>query len=50
MRLNYNGGLGCCPFWGDGSVVVDSLFIIAPSFCGGAVFDPSFVIQYLMSI
>ena len=24
------GGLGCCPFWGGGSVVVDFLFIVAP--------------------
>ena len=24
------GGLGCCPFLGDGSVVVDFLFIVTP--------------------
>ena len=24
------GGLGCCLFWGDGSVVVDLLFIVNP--------------------
>ena len=24
------GGLGCCPFWGGGSVVVDFLFIVTP--------------------
>ena len=24
------GGLGCCPFYGDGSVVVDLLFIVTP--------------------
>ena len=24
------GGLGCCPFWGGGSVVVDFLFVVAP--------------------
>ena len=24
------GGLGCCPFSGGGSVVVDFLFIVAP--------------------
>ena len=24
------GGLGCCPFQGSGSVVVDSLFIVTP--------------------
>ena len=23
-------GLGCCPFWGGGSVVVDFLFIVTP--------------------
>ena len=25
-----SGGLGCRPFWGDGSVVVDLLFIVTP--------------------
>ena len=24
------GGLGCCPFWGSGSVVVDFLSIVTP--------------------
>ena len=24
------GDLGCCPFWGGGSVVVDLLFIVTP--------------------
>ena len=24
------GGLGCCPFWGGGSVVIDFLFIVTP--------------------
>ena len=24
------GGLGCCPFWGGGSVVVDFLFTVVP--------------------
>ena len=24
------GGLGCCPFWGGGSVVVEFLFVVAP--------------------
>ena len=24
------GGLGCCPFWGGGSVVVDFLFVVNP--------------------
>ena len=27
-------GLGCCPFKGGGSVVVDVLFIVAPLACG----------------
>ena len=36
------GVLGCCPFWGDGSIVVDSLFIVAPIICGGSVFGPCF--------
>ena len=32
------GGLGCCPFWGSGSVVVDLLFGVLPIGCGGSVF------------
>ena len=24
------GGLGCCPFWGGGTVVVGFLFVVAP--------------------
>ena len=33
-------GLGCCPFWGSGSVVVGLLFIVAPvvGVCGCSVF------------
>ena len=33
-------GLGCCPFWGDGSVVVDFVFVVAPvvGVCGCPVF------------
>ena len=31
------GGLGCCPFYDGDSVVVDSLFILAPVFVGGGV-------------
>ena len=30
MHLGPPGGLGCCPFWGGGSVVVDFLFIVIP--------------------
>ena len=25
-----SGGLGCCPFWGGSSVVIDFLFIVTP--------------------
>ena len=33
-------GLRCCPFWGGGSVVVDSLLIATPivGFCGCSMF------------
>ena len=30
MHLSPPGGLGCCPFLGGGSVVVDFLFIVTP--------------------
>ena len=30
MHLSPPGGLGCCPFSGGGSVVVDFLFIVSP--------------------
>ena len=30
------GGMGCCPFWGDGFVVVDFLFAVGV--CGCSVF------------
>ena len=29
------GGLGCCPFYGGGSVVVNLLFGVLPIGCGG---------------
>ena len=32
------GGLGCCPFYGGGSVVVDALFIVLPIVCRRSVF------------
>ena len=40
MHLGPPGGLGCCPFWGGGSVVVDFLFIVAPvvGVCNCSVF------------
>ena len=34
---------------GGGSVVVDSLFNVAPIVCWGFVFCPSFVMHYLLS-
>ena len=34
---------------GGDSVVVDSLFIVAPIFCEGFVFGPCFNMQYLVS-
>ena len=30
MHLGPPGGLGCCPFNGGGSIVVDILFIVTP--------------------
>ena len=39
-------GLVCCPSLGSGSVVVNSLFAIAPIDCGNFVFSPSFAVQY----
>ena len=39
---NIQRDLGCCLFWGGGSVVVDSLFIAAPVVYGRFVFDPCF--------
>ena len=30
MHLTPPPGLGCCPFYGDGSVVVDFLFNVTP--------------------
>ena len=42
------GGLGCCPFEGGGSVVVDWLFIVAPIVV--VVIVICFVVRYFMSI
>ena len=35
-----HGGLGCCPFWGCDSVVVDLLLIVTPivGFCNCSMF------------
>ena len=54
MRLSTStpSGLDCCPFYGFGSFIVDSLFIVAPIFCGGSVFWSLFcyaVLSYLSS-
>ena len=40
MHLSPPGGLGCCPFKGDGYVVVDFLFIVTPivGVCNCSVF------------
>ena len=40
MHFGPPGGLGCCPFWGGGSVVVDFLFIVTPivGVCGCSMF------------
>ena len=32
------GGLGCCPFWSGGSVVLDLMFYVPPIVCWGSVF------------
>ena len=42
-------GFSPCTFQDDGSVVVDSLFLIAPDVCGFLCLVPVFVMQYLMS-
>ena len=42
-------GFSCYTFQCDGSVVLDSLFIMAPDVCGFLCLVPVFVLQYLMS-
>ena len=50
------GGLGCCPFLGGGSVVVDFLFIVTPivgvcncsMFCCKLLYVPSSIAIILM--
>ena len=32
--------LGCCSFYGGGSVIVNLLFIVALIVCGGSLFGP----------
>ena len=44
------GGLGCCPFWGGGSVVVDLLFGVLPIVCGSSVFCLCFVVHCFVSV
>ena len=43
------GGLGCCPFLGGGSIVVNLLFGVLPIGCGGSVFVFCFVVHYFVS-
>ena len=43
------GGYGCCPFKGDSSVFVYSLFYVPPIASGGSIFGPCFVMHYFMS-
>ena len=43
-------GIGFCPVYGGGYVVVDLLFIVAPIACWGSVFGPCFIIQYFVSV
>ena len=38
--------VGCCPFKGGGSVIDDSLRLVAPIVCGRSVFGPYFVMHY----
>ena len=49
MYLYFHDAEHCSPFLGDGSVVVDSLFIIAAVVCGSSLFGLCFVLQYLVS-
>ena len=45
------GGLGCCPFWGSDSAVVDFLFIVTPIVgVWESVIVLCFVVRYFMSI
>ena len=41
--FKHPGGLSCCPFLSSCSVVVDSLFTVAPIVCSGSVFSLCFV-------
>ena len=41
--------LGCCLLLNGGSVVVDSLFIVAPIVCVGFVLGPCFFMLYFVS-
>ena len=43
-------GFSCCSFYGSGSVVVYSLFTVAPIVWWGCVFGACFVMQYFVSI
>ena len=45
MKDKPPGGLGCCSFWGGGSVAVDFLFVVAPIeiVCGCGMFCCEFL-------
>ena len=47
MHFSHLSGLGCLPFYGGASFVVDSLFYISPIVCVDHVFGLSFIMQYL---
>ena len=49
MALVKYSGFSCRQFYGGGSVVVVSLFIVAPIVCGCSVFGPCFVMYYFTS-
>ena len=43
------GSLGCCPFLGEGCVIVDSSLYVPPILCWGSVSSHWFVIHNVMS-
>ena len=49
IHLSSSGGLGCCSFKSDGSVVVGSMFIVGSIDCWGSELNPCFVMQYFVS-
>ena len=43
------GGLGCFPFLEDGSVLVDSWFIVASIVCGDSMLDNCVLMRHLVT-